>query len=207
MNKREELWYDFLDFPVIEFFVDIPHKIQRFFEKIWKILCYAPLLFRDEDWSPEYMIDLLNYKLRRVAECLKNGHTVEGPNSAKKILEAVRLLEKTTDEDNYCHDEYKAHEKKWGKLKTNLCEKWTDEDEKKWILLKGITKKQLAEDEANKGLYTTHKSYYPKAKTRREENAASKELFNIFKKQQEELQKDLDNAFNIIAKNINGWSD
>ena len=127
---------------------------------------------------------------------------------AKKSIKRIFSTAVQGWDDAYCQKEFKAHRKKWGKTISNIFDdNWTDKNEQKWIKLENITKKQLAEDEANKGLYTTHKSYYSKAKNAKEERQADKEYFDIVKKQGKEIQKDLNKGFGLIAKNIMRWSD
>lgn len=49
-------------------------KIIRFCKKIKKIIEWLPVLWRDEDWDFEYMLDMLEYKLKRISnEIHKNN--------------------------------------------------------------------------------------------------------------------------------------
>jgi len=182
------------------------NTIVRFFEKVIKIITYIPILWKDEDWSWEYIINILNFKLKRVARCLRSSFVEEEYKQADVIDHIVELLNRVTNENFYCCQEFRNHERKWGKFKYNFFsektgEKWTMEDEKRWEILEnnGKCEKERIHSEL------LLKGYYTKARNANEEKQAWNEYFNILKKQERLLQRDLDEAFKLISKNIRRW--
>ena len=49
------------------------YKIKRFFNKIIRILEFIKLGWRDEDWDYEYMLDLIEFKCKKMRKYLTNS--------------------------------------------------------------------------------------------------------------------------------------
>lgn len=60
--------------------------IKRPISKIIKIFNYIPILWKDEDWDYSYLLDLVDYKLKRMCYCLANNDIVENNELAKMLL-------------------------------------------------------------------------------------------------------------------------
>jgi len=54
-------------------------------KRIKKVLAWLPVIWKDEDWGEHFMVRLLQFKLKRMAKALENGHTQSGPYDAHKI--------------------------------------------------------------------------------------------------------------------------
>lgn len=52
------------------------HKIKRFLGKIIKIFQYMPLLWNDEDWDFQYLLDLIEFKLKRIKKCIRQNDII-----------------------------------------------------------------------------------------------------------------------------------
>lgn len=69
------------------------YKIKRIFKKIYKILCYLPLLWRDEDWDYEYMLLLLRHKINNLGTTILGNDIIKESkdvyNSTQKVVKAI----------------------------------------------------------------------------------------------------------------------
>ena len=69
------------------------YKIKRIFKKIYKILCYLPLLWRDEDWDYEYMLLLLRHKINNLGTTILGNNIIKESkdvyNSTQKVVKAI----------------------------------------------------------------------------------------------------------------------
>ena len=52
---------------------NLVYKICRFTRKVLKVFKYIPVIWHDEDWDQEYMLDLLKFKLTYMRDYLANG--------------------------------------------------------------------------------------------------------------------------------------
>jgi len=188
---------------------DIFYSIKRFFGKTAKVFRFIPLIWKDEWWSWEYIIDWLDAKLLDVQEGERKKACHETAENDVLVIFLVRqALRRATSEDNYCYYEMHNHKEKWGAIKSNVGldkkagEKWTEHDEKRWRYQCNNGK---PDDEKIPGLRV--KMYYPGAKTPKEEMQASEELMNIMSEQQRQQREDLKWAFETMAEEIMMWWD
>ena len=69
------------------------YKIKRIFKKIYKILCYLPLLWRDEDWDYEYMLLLLRHKINNLGTTILGNDIIKESkdvyNSTQEVVKAI----------------------------------------------------------------------------------------------------------------------
>jgi hypothetical protein len=56
-------------------------------KKLQRIAAWLPILWKDEDWDQAYMVRMIQFKLRRMAKVLENGHTMSGPRDARRMRE------------------------------------------------------------------------------------------------------------------------
>jgi len=217
---------------MIKILEDIFWPVREFFRKIVKIFTYIPIIWNNEDYDIDSCIELFCYKLKRTSEYFnKYGHIVGSKKIASDMLKTEKLLIKSLDEDNYCKEDYKKHEKRWGKLRCNgkdwkgsslpkteffgpIIEgektmEWAPhfgEDDRKWCCLTGHDIEDVIEDlKCSYG--KMFKGYYPKAKNAKEQKQAGKDLFKIMKKQQQLMERDMKLAMKEIVKNRNEWVD
>jgi len=97
--------------------------IGIWYDKVIKIFKWVPVLWRDEDWEPIYILEMLEYKLSLMQKCQeedpyhlddKTGKLL-GPILAKDIQEARDCINRIV-EGEYCKKEWEVHDKKHGKL-------------------------------------------------------------------------------------------
>ncbi len=91
--------------------------IRHFFRWVVKVCQYAVVLWDDADWDYAHILKLLKYKLERTRKCIvKNDIIMEVDRVADEIRTAELLIERILHDDYFDHDDYAAHEKKWGPL-------------------------------------------------------------------------------------------
>jgi len=77
------------------------HKIKRFLGKIIKIFQYMPLLWNDEDWDFQYLLDLIEFKLKRIKKCIRQNDIIV----EHEINEIEQGISKTLDAINKYNNE------------------------------------------------------------------------------------------------------
>ena len=74
----------------------------RVCQKIWKILCYLPVLWADEDWDRGYLLRLLRFKLCRMEKVFRSyGKHVGHLKQAGQIRRCILILDRLLDESYY----------------------------------------------------------------------------------------------------------
>lgn len=121
-----------------KFYYSARYAIRHFFEWIIKSFQYSIFLWGDRDWDYYFIFKLLQYKLKRVRDCIKENDIVVNSNRiAKEIDVAVKLINKIQKGScSYFPKEYKALKKKWGKTGFRK--------DKTWGYLKPLSKKDEA---------------------------------------------------------------
>ena len=83
------------------------YKIKRIFKKIYKILCYLPLLWRDEDWDYEYMLLLLRHKINNLGTTILGNNIIkESKDVYDSTKEVVKAIDKFLKADEVFADLY-----------------------------------------------------------------------------------------------------
>lgn len=68
-------------------------RITKIIEKIIKIIQYIPILWRDEDWDYEYLLDLISFKLNKMKKCLIKNNIVEHNQLRAMIISINQCLD------------------------------------------------------------------------------------------------------------------
>jgi len=63
-------------------------RLRKFFRGISRLIAYAPTIYNNEDWDPEYMDELLAFKLDRMIKYNTKYNQFEAKD---KLLEQMRL--------------------------------------------------------------------------------------------------------------------
>ena len=81
-------------------------KLIRNIKKWW------PILKEDEDWDYHYLLEVMKFKLEKMAEYHdKHGHFVESAKVSQELSEAARLLSALIEDDFF---DYRLLDDKWG---------------------------------------------------------------------------------------------
>lgn len=158
-------------------------NIRQYYRKICRSLAFARIGWDNFDFDYRPLVELELFKLKRMLHLFENSgyHSEECPNykpKMKSIRLAIKLGERWLNHD-YCkfHD---LHEKKWGKLQTNLDnplpEDYTPEGNLRW------------------------RSWRNGAKTEEEKRQEHLEFFEAVRKDDRLEERDIKNFYKILAK-------
>lgn len=94
------------------------NSIRIFFTVKWESLksvwAYLPVVWNDRNWDYSSFLDLMEFKLERMAEYhLRYGHHVGNEDDARDLRVAAQLCARIRDDD-YSKIPLEAHDKKWG---------------------------------------------------------------------------------------------
>lgn len=91
-------------------------NIKCIFEDIFwygpkNVIRWAPVIWRDIDYDSVALLRIMEYKLRRLSNVLKDGHLVSGDRNARNTLIAAELCKRLNDDEVY----YLNADKRWPK--------------------------------------------------------------------------------------------
>lgn len=161
--------------------------LTDWFDRIVKIIQWVPVLWNDWDWEGTHILKILDYKLSRVQRVMNNDpyhidektRKLSGPMYAKNIQEARNCIARIL-EDDYCKQEKKEHNKKFGKSRMLF------------------TKEVGQYDKEGKPL-----TY--KIKFTNDSAASRKDNLRIYILEEERKKQDMQKLFKILEENINCW--
>lgn len=80
----------------------IPIEIRRIIKGIKNIIRWAPIIYKDRDWDYTYFYDILEFKLKSIADSIEKNQHHEGYEiHVANIREAIRLIEVLRSEKYY----------------------------------------------------------------------------------------------------------
>ena len=95
-------------------------------ERTLRSLAFAKHGWLSFDFDSAYIFNLMAFKLKRIYKCLENDQAIQTKEDMAYLKEAINICERLFDH-NYDDKYHKAHDKKWGQLKTkilNLRRRW-----------------------------------------------------------------------------------
>lgn len=72
----------------------------RIFKKIKRIIDYIPILWNNEDWDYEHLLELIEFKLRRMKKCIRQNNIIV-ENEIQEIEDGIDRTLKAID--NYLY--------------------------------------------------------------------------------------------------------
>jgi len=95
-------------------------KIKKFFQWLSKSCQYAWFLRNDMDWDYAGLLNLMQYKMARMAKCIEdNNIIVANKRIAKQLRYAVYLIERYHSGEDVRRG-IDAHNTKWGRVEKGL---------------------------------------------------------------------------------------
>jgi len=74
--------------------------LNEIYHKIKRILVWIPILWRDQEWDHAFLLRILEFKLRRMANYhLTNGIGLHRERTAHQLNEAAALCKRMADEN------------------------------------------------------------------------------------------------------------
>lgn len=173
LEKIKDFLYDYLYKPVHCWFC----KQRKY--KAWKAH-----LKDDRDWDYAFIYRILAFKLERVHTALVEGVAVHKKKDLNALKKCIRIL-KRLDADDYDMKHYRAHDKKWGKMKT-------------WF-------EPVDPDKPDGSQYW--RSSRSKVKTKKQREKERAEFLECYKKGGEDREKDFDELFRLMKEHRHSWWD
>jgi hypothetical protein len=84
------------------------YNIKQFFKRIYNLIRWAPIIWKDQDWDDHYIFEILKFKLKNQAKYIgdKDRH-MSAKRDAEIMMLCVRLIEKVQSE--YYGTEYQDY--------------------------------------------------------------------------------------------------
>lgn len=99
-----------------------PRAFLRNIKRFWD---YGRQGWSNFDFDGHYLLDDMQFKLKRIQKCLENGHAIPNQHNELKALKiCIKLGDKLKDEWKNYRRFLTMHDKKWGELET-----WTEKVE------------------------------------------------------------------------------
>ena len=121
-----------------DFLRSIRIKISDFFDNIKRIVCWIPKIWKDRDWDYAYLYEIIEYKLSRMEDCIRNGYSIDSEKVAKNIKICRELLKRLA-KNEYKHefiseyfDKYPLDIENFNESINNRQDKITELDKKKY---------------------------------------------------------------------------
>jgi hypothetical protein len=147
-----------------------------------KVRDYARFLRDDEDWDWAYIILVLQYKLKRTRLCIESNKIVA---SSKKIAREIKTVEDLFEavlQDKYYEIVGKDFKKKYGSGK-------------------------FIHGKKEQGCNLRSVSIQFRGETKGNRERIHREFNRLHRKADRALERDLNKAFSLMAKNIRRWWD
>lgn len=104
-EKSKDPWYEDLYMNISIFFEDIYSKIRNIFIGIKNIIVYAPIIYNTREWDYDYLLYLIQFKLKRMSKDMLNDKLImEYKECSNQMNEVVKNI------DNY-RDSLEVYEK------------------------------------------------------------------------------------------------
>ena len=167
-------------------FRSIAYPFQDFFRRVRNVYRWLPTLWNDRDWDSNYITEILIKKLEFTRDFYLSDkpYSSEAKNIAIEIQEAINQLHMTRDSWEFYEDPaLEKLEQKWGKTTISFVPVpgRTDVNEMVTKVERAVTKEEMEQynKEFRESLEEARKSY----------------------------KKDKKQAYEFIAKKIDGWWD
>jgi hypothetical protein len=147
-----------------------------------KVRDYARLLKNDEDWDWAYIVRLLQYKLKRTRLCIESNKIVASSKKIAKEIKTVEDLFESVLRNKYFDVIGKDFKKKYGSPK-------------------------LVYGKTEPGSNSRPVSIQFRGETKTNRDRIHREFNRLHRRADRALERDLNKAFSLMAKNIQRWWD
>jgi len=75
------------------------YKVKQFFHRVYNVIRWFPIIWKDQDWDDYYIFEILKFKLKNQSKYIgtKDRH-MSAKRDAEIMMLCVRLIEKVQDE-------------------------------------------------------------------------------------------------------------
>jgi hypothetical protein len=165
---------------------DLTSSLRAFLRKVKRALAFAVHGWNSYDWDYGYLLDLIEFKLKRMQKEIKNGHHVPDKATDQSIRICIKLLKKINRRDY--HYFAGLHDQKWG--------------ESEWVFHKTD---ENGQEISNGG--SRLEIVRPKAVTPEEKEQERTEALVAYRMDDAQRERDVRWLFNIMAKYHQCWWD
>jgi len=75
------------------------YKVKQFFKRIYNVIRWLPIIWKDQDWDDFYIFEILKFKLKNQAEYIGyHDRHMSAKRDAEIMMLCVRLIEKIQDD-------------------------------------------------------------------------------------------------------------
>lgn len=97
-------------------------------ERLGRSYAHARFGWLNYDFDMACVWHLFEFKLKRLRECLKNGHAIQQPEDMAALRELIKIVRRLGME-RYENKYYRIHDKKWGKIESRTTPNYDDKGE------------------------------------------------------------------------------
>lgn len=169
----------------------IRDSVRNFFDGVSNLVTWAPIIWRDRDWDYSFLLDMLEFKLRRMGA--QGFHHVWTEEKAAQVIACADAC-KRIREDKYAQEELAALNEKWGDRVCPVCGK---------SLCRCFP--HYGTDGSIIGYYWV--TMYENAHTSEEVDRASQEFHDLYRLQSKLLQDDVAFLCDTMKTNLLSWWD
>ena len=164
--------------------MNIRTPVRRFFESLDNTIKWLPVIWTDRQWDQIYLFIIMRKKLVLMRDFFNSDYAIaEGAKKrAKEMDRCINILDRMIDDFCYGEECYDKLNKKWGKLE--------------------MTSTPIEGSKYYKA--NIFRKYADTPEKREQERKESHECFKI---EEQEREKDYDELFNNMRKNVRGWLD
>jgi hypothetical protein len=114
--RRKGPWFE-VSYHAHSLWSEFVHPARRVVYGVRNLFAYLPIIWHDRDWDYSCMLDLWEFKFKRMAHLFEHyGHHVGDKEQARNLRMCAQLCARIRD-DEYADIAQKAHDEKWGKMK------------------------------------------------------------------------------------------
>lgn len=83
------------------FFKNVSHIYHDIVCGFRNIFRWIPVIWFDRDWDYSDLLEVMEFKLKRMSKCLENGHLLNSPRYARQTQIAALLCKRIREDDYY----------------------------------------------------------------------------------------------------------
>lgn len=121
--------------------------IQVFWESLYRIAGWLPILWKDRDWIDGNIFLILRYRIKRARDSMAFSYYANADEYARQMRIAELLLERLQDSNKYVEEDWEQHWKQWPSSRScDIDEKgvvsWKDSPEQSKDVKRMMTKEE-----------------------------------------------------------------
>jgi len=189
INRKKALEYWIL---IQEKIWDIQHGIKSFLynscDNIKNVYEWFPIIWKDRHWDYGYFLIIMKKKLELMRDHFNSDMAISEPakEDAKKMNECIQILDRMIDDLRYGKNCFDEMDEKWGKLNLTFEEK-----------------SNINEDIEFGQIFLNRE----KVKTKEDKEKQREDFKKCLEAEEQERQKDYDDFFNTLKKEVRKWWD